>query len=206
LVIGSKWGYRYTGNWQLNASQHEVKEHSLPMFAAQLAESRVLLGDRLALYQVHSLTPESGLLDNPALLAALGSLRDEGVMVGVTTSGPHQADTLRRALRVTVSGQPLFSAAQVTWNLLEPSVGPAAAEASAAGWAVLVKEALANGRLAPHAGADHPPAQLASAAAQLGVGEDAMALAAALANPWATVVLCGAVTRPSCGQTSPLWN
>jgi hypothetical protein len=36
----------------------------------------------------------------------------------------------------------------VTWNLLEPSVGPAAAEAAAAGWAILVKEALANGRLA----------------------------------------------------------
>ena len=34
----------------------------------------------------------------------------------------------------------------MTWNLLEPSVGPAAAEAAAAGWAVLVKEAVANGR------------------------------------------------------------
>ena len=149
LVVGSKWGYRYTGDWRLEADQHEVKEHSLAMFTAQLAETRALLGDRLALYQVHSLTLESPLFGDPALLAALGVLRDSGVIVGLTTSGPHQADTLRRALDVRVGGQPLFAAAQVTWNLLEPSVGAAAAEAAAAGWAVLVKEALANGRLAP---------------------------------------------------------
>ena len=204
LVVGSKWGYRYTGDWRLEADQHEVKEHSLAMFTAQLAETRALLGDRLALYQVHSLTLESPLFGEPALLAALGALRDSGVIVGLTTSGPHQADTLRRALDVSVGGQPLFAAAQVTWNLLEPSVGAAAAEAAAAGWAVLVKEALANGRLAPaeraeqaeQAGGDaaSPPAQLSALAAERGTSEDAIALAAALGNPWATVVLSGAVT------------
>src|ERR1022692_3303697 len=112
-VAGSKWGYRYTGGWRL--------------------------GDRLAMYQVHSLTPESGLLDDRGLLAALARLCAEGVLIGLTTSGPFQADTLRRALRVTVAGQQLFSAAQVTWNLLEPSVAPAAAEAAAAGWTILIK-------------------------------------------------------------------
>ena len=203
LVVGSKWGYRYTGDWRLEADQHEVKEHSLAMFTAQLAETRALLGDRLALYQVHSLTLESPLFGDPALLAALGALRDSGVIVGLTTSGPHQADTLRRALDVRVGGQPLFAAAQVTWNLLEPSVGAAAAEAAAAGWAVLVKEALANGRLAtsrsrrpnePNGDAPGPPARLSALAAERGTSEDAIALAAALGNPWATVVLSGAVT------------
>jgi aryl-alcohol dehydrogenase-like predicted oxidoreductase len=216
LVVGSKWGYRYTGDWRLEADQHEVKEHSLVMFTGQLGETRSLLGGRLALYQVHSLTLESPLFGDPALLAALGALRDSGVIVGLTTSGPHQADTLRRALDVSVGGQPLFAAAQVTWNLLEPSVGTAAAEAAAAGWAVLVKEALANGRLAPAEGADGadgaeradgatgdagadgdapgPPARLSALAAERGTGEDAIALAAALGNPWATVVLSGAVT------------
>jgi aryl-alcohol dehydrogenase-like predicted oxidoreductase len=213
LVAGSKWGYRYTGDWRLEADQHEVKEHSLAMFTAQLAETRALLGDRLALYQVHSLTLESPLFGDLALLAALGALRDSGVIVGLTTSGPRQADTLRRALDVTVGGQPLFAAAQVTWNLLEPSVGAAAAEAAAAGWAVLVKEALANGRLAPaepagraerggrgeqaeRAGGDAPgpPGRLSALAAERGTSEDAIALAAALGNPWATVVLSGAVT------------
>ena len=80
----------------------------------------------------------------------------------------------------------------MTWNLLEPSVGPAAAEAAAAGWAVLVKEVVANGRLTPAGG---PPAPLTAMAAARGVTEDAIALAAALAQPWASVVLSGAVTR-----------
>lgn len=191
VVVGSKWGYRYVGDWRMDADQHEVKEHSLAAFTAQLAQTRALLGDRLALYQVHSLTPDSPLLGDPGLLAALGDLRDSGVRLGVTTSGPHQAEVLRRALAASAGGRPLFSVAQVTWNVLEPSVGPAAAEAAAAGWAVLVKEALANGRLAPGAPSARP---LAALAAGRGVGEDALALAAALANPWATVVLSGAVS------------
>ena len=194
VVAGSKWGYRYTGAWRLDADQHEVKEHSAEMFGTQVAESMALLRGWLALYQVHSLTMESGLFGDAALLAALGELRDSGVLVGLTTSGPRQADTLHRALEVHVGGRPLFAAAQVTWNLLEPSVAPAAATAAEAGWAILVKEALANGRLAP-GGEDGPAAgRLAAVAAARGVGTAAIALAAALANPWATVVLSGAVT------------
>jgi aryl-alcohol dehydrogenase-like predicted oxidoreductase len=191
VVVGSKWGYRYVGDWQLDVVAHEVKEHSLAMFITQLAESRALLGDRIALYQVHSATLDSGLFGDPALLGALAGLRNQGVLVGLTTSGPRQADTIRRALPLTVDGAPLFGAAQVTWNLLEPSVAPAAAEASAAGWPILIKEAVANGRLAP--GGTAPPA-LTELAAANGVTEDAVALAAALANPWATIVLSGAVT------------
>jgi aryl-alcohol dehydrogenase-like predicted oxidoreductase len=191
VVVGSKWGYRYTGDWRLDAPQQEVKEHSLTMFSTQLAESRALLGSRLNLYQVHSLTVDSPLFTDPALQAALSRLRAEGVMIGMSATGPHQADTIRRAMSVTVDGQQLFTETEVTWNLLEPSVGPAAAEAAAAGWAVLVKEAVANGRLTPEGG---PPASLTALAAARGVTEDAIALAAALAQPWATVVLSGAVT------------
>jgi aryl-alcohol dehydrogenase-like predicted oxidoreductase len=197
VIIGSKWGYRYTGGWRLDAPQQEVKEHSLAIFTAQLAETRALLGDRLALYQVHSLTLDSPLWTDAPLLAALARLRAEGVIVGMTASGPQQAEAIRRALHLTVDGQQLFAAAEVTWNLLEPSVGPAAAEAAAAGWAVLVKEAVANGRLTP---AGDPPAPLTALAAARGVTEDAIALAAALAQPWASVVLSGAVTRPELGE------
>ncbi len=53
----------------------------------------------------------------------------------LVASGPHQAETIRRALSVTVDGQQLFTAAEVTWNLLEPSAGVAAAEAPGAYWA-----------------------------------------------------------------------
>jgi aryl-alcohol dehydrogenase-like predicted oxidoreductase len=192
VIVGSKWGYRYTGGWRLDAPQQEVKEHSLAMFTAQLAQSRALLGEKIALYQVHSLTIDSGLFTDPPLLAALSRLRAEGVIVGLSASGPHQAEAVRRALPLAVDGQQLFTATEVTWNLLEPSVGPAAEEAAAAGWAVLVKEAVANGRLTPPGG---PPAPLTALAAKHGVTEDAIALAAALAQPWASVVLSGAVTR-----------
>ncbi len=50
-------------------------------------------------------------------------------------------------MALAVDGVPLFSAVQSTWNVLEPSVGPALTEAKASGMMVLVKEALANGRL-----------------------------------------------------------
>ena len=82
------------------------------------------------------------------------------MLIGLSASGPHQAEAIRRALSVTVDGEQLFTEAEVTWNLLEPSVGPAAAEAAAAGWAILVKEAVANGRLTAAGG---PPAFAAGA-------------------------------------------
>jgi aryl-alcohol dehydrogenase-like predicted oxidoreductase len=87
VVVGSKWGYRYTGDWRLDADQQEVKEHSLAMFRSQLAESRTLLDERLTLYQVHSVTPDSGLFTDAPLLAALARLRADGVIIGFTTSG-----------------------------------------------------------------------------------------------------------------------
>ena len=86
-----------------------------------------------------------------------------------------------------------FACVQATWNLLEPSAGPALAEASAAGWGVVVKEAVANGRLTPH-GQGPAAAALGRVAARHGAGVDAVALAAVLANPWTDVVLSGAVT------------
>jgi aryl-alcohol dehydrogenase-like predicted oxidoreductase len=194
MIVGSKWGYRYTGDWRFDAPRQEIKDHSLGAFESQLAQTRAILGSRLALYQVHSLTEDSGALGDTALLAAMARLREDGVLIGLTTSGPLQATTVRRALETTVDGEPLFSAAEVTWNLLEPSVGPAAAEAAQAGWAVLVKEAVANGRLAPGGDKAAPSSPLARLAAARGVTPDAIALAAALAQPWATVVLSGAVT------------
>jgi aryl-alcohol dehydrogenase-like predicted oxidoreductase len=191
LIAGSKWGYAYVGEWRLDAPVHEVKDHSLAMLRRQLAESRQLLGDRLRLYQVHSATFESGILDDGAVLAELLRLADDGLAIGLTVTGPNQSDVMRRAMAVEVDGRNPFGTVQATWNLLEPSVGPALAEAHATGRGVLVKEALANGRLAaPEA----VPATLAEVAARNGVGPDAIALAAVLAQPWADVVLSGAAT------------
>ena len=133
VAVGSKWGYRYVGGWRGDAEVHEVKDHSLAAFTRQLAETRALLGDRLDVYHVHSATLDTGVLDDAELHRALAGLRDTGVRVGVSTSGPEQAAAVRRALAVTVDGRPLFTSVQSTWNLLEPSVGRALAEAAAAG-------------------------------------------------------------------------
>src|SRR5262249_37984541 len=60
---------------------------------------------------------------------------------------PRQADVIRRALRVNVDGANPLQVVQATWNLLEPSAAAALADAKASGWGVIIKEALANGRL-----------------------------------------------------------
>ena len=74
-------------------------------------------------------------------------MKADGVRIGLSLSGPRQGETLRRALTVVVDGVRLFDCVQATWNLLERSAGPALAEAHAAGLGVVIKEALANGRL-----------------------------------------------------------
>jgi aryl-alcohol dehydrogenase-like predicted oxidoreductase len=200
LTVGSKWGYRYTAGWKAQAAVHEVKDHSLGALREQLAESRRHLGAHLRVYQIHSATPESGVLDDVGVLDELARLRDDGTVVGLTVSGLRQADTISHALTVERGGRRLFGCVQATWNVLEPSAGAALAQAHEAGLSVIVKEALANGHLAGRAngrGEESPYADaqrtLEHEAQQLGVRVDALALAAALAQPWADCVLSGAV-------------
>jgi aryl-alcohol dehydrogenase-like predicted oxidoreductase len=195
VAVSSKWGYRYVGGWRTDVDTHEVKDHSLEAFRQQRDETLALLGGRLGVYSVHSATLDTGVLDDRRLHEELAALRDTGVAVGISTSGPEQAAAVRRALEVEVGGEPLFTSYQSTWNVLETSVAPALAEAALAGATVVVKEPVANGRLVP--GTDDPsPAvrRVVALAAELGVTEDVVALAAALAQPWATRVLSGAVT------------
>ncbi|WP_318204497.1 aldo/keto reductase [Streptomyces sp. SCL15-4] len=192
VVVGSKWGYTYTAGWSADAGTHEVKDHSLAAYDRQRAETDALLGDRLDLYQIHSVTPDSPALTDKDLHARLAEAAARGLTVGFSTSGPAQADAIRAALAVTVGGEPLFRTVQSTYNLLETSAGPALAEAHEAGLTVIVKEGLANGRLA----APHAPDALRAVAAATGLGCDAVALAWILRRPWAGVVLSGAATVP----------
>ena len=170
VTVGSKWGYVYTGDWRIDADRHEEKDLSADNLRRQVAESRALLGEHLALYQIHSATLESGVLDDAAVRDELARLRAQGIKIGFTTSGPKQRETIEHALEV--GG---FDTVQATWNLLERSAGPALQDAHEAGLGVIVKEALANGRVLEHV-------------------PDTVALAAALAQPWADVVLSGAAT------------
>jgi aryl-alcohol dehydrogenase-like predicted oxidoreductase len=197
VAVGSKWGYIYTAGWRTDADVHEVKDHSLATLRRQIGESRQRLGEYLDLYQIHSATLESGVLDDAAVLDELTRLRGSGLRVGLSVSGPRQSDTIRRALEVKRDGQRLFSAVQATWNLLERSAEESLDEAHQAGLQVIVKEALANGGLTER---DDDPAiahrldVLRGEGARIGVGMDAVAFAAAIARPWADLVLSGAAT------------
>jgi len=186
VFVASKWGYTYTAGWRIDAEQHESKDLTVATLRRQLAETREHLGDRLRLYQIHSATIESGVLEDEDVLGELAALRAGGVATGLTATGPRQADTIDAAIATSA-----FDAVQATWNLHERSAGDALGRAHAAGMRVIVKEAVANGRLTGRAA---PPA-LAAAARELGAGPDAVAIAAALAQPWSDVVLSGASTR-----------
>jgi aryl-alcohol dehydrogenase-like predicted oxidoreductase len=193
ITVGSKWGYAYVGSWRMDAPVHEVKDLSAETLRRQVGESRAALGGRLRLYQIHSATLESGVLDDRDVLGALAQLRSEGLAIGLTVSGPRQSDVIHRALDVEVNGSNPFQAVQATWNLLEPSAGAALAAAKARGWGVIVKEALANGRLTDrHATDQISPLKFCAEALETTV--DSLALAAALSPPWVDVVLTGAVT------------
>lgn len=192
VVVGSKWGYTYTADWSTEADRHEVKDHTLATYDRQRAETAELLGDRLDLYQIHSLTPDSPALTDRELHRRLAEAAAGGLTLGFSTSGPAQADTIRAALEITVDGTPLFRTVQSTYNALETSAGPALAEAHDAGLTVIVKEGMANGRLAP----EHAPEALRDIADATGLGPDAVALALILCRPWAGVVLSGAATVP----------
>ncbi|WP_291426346.1 aldo/keto reductase [Deinococcus sp.] len=196
-MVGSKWGYTYVADWRTDAATHEVKSHDLATLERQWPETLAALGRRPDLYLIHSATLETGVLTDPAVLGRLAELAATGVRVGLSTSGPRQADTIYQALDVRVDGVNPLSVVQATWNLLEPSAGEALAEAHAAGWTVVVKEAVANGRLS--ALGDVPPA-LGAQAGVLGTSPDAVALAAVLAQPWADVVLSGATTCKQLGE------
>jgi aryl-alcohol dehydrogenase-like predicted oxidoreductase len=193
VTVGSKWGYSYVGGWRLDAPVHEIKDLSVEALRRQIVETRTLLGDGLRLYQIHSATIESGVLDDERVLDELGRLRAGGLAVGLTVTGPAQAETIRRALELNAKRAGLFQCVQATWNLLEPSAGAALAEAKAAGLGVIVKEAVANGRLTDR-NASEDVLLLKQYADAHRTTADVVAIAAAVSKPWVDVVLSGAVT------------
>jgi aryl-alcohol dehydrogenase-like predicted oxidoreductase len=80
---------------------------------------------------------------------------------------------------------------QSTWNVLETSATAALNGAADGGLGIIIKEALANGRLVKDAGV--PPVVL-ELARKYNVGPDAICLAAAVALSCRPVVLCGPIS------------
>jgi len=174
-----------------------VKEHSLPILQRQWLESRSNLGPYLDLYQIHSATLESGVLGNKNILTELARLKSDGIAIGLSVSGSRQREVIEQALKLKVDGARLFDSIQATWNLLEKSAGNALANAREMGVGVIVKEALANGRLTGRnreTGFAHKLRILNREAHRLNTTLDAVALAAVISQPWVDVVLSGAAT------------
>eukprot|EP00798_Chlamydomonas_sp_ICE-L_P022700 gene22700-29856_t len=193
VMVGSKWGYRYTADWRVDTGgePHEVKEHTKPNLVKQTGETDEYLGGQLNLYQIHSATLDSGVLDSAEVLGELARIKStKGWRIGLSLSGVQQAETLRKAMQVEIpGGGRLFDCVQATWNLMEQSCGEALLEAREAGMDVIVKEAMTNGRILQRN-------DLQLMAKELGVPPDALALAAVILQPFQPMVLSGAATVP----------
>lgn len=179
IEVATKWGYTYTANFDPNASVHELKEHSLAKLNEQWATSIQLL-PYLKTYQIHSATFETGVLENKAVLLRLAKLKEKhSLIIGLSSTGSNQLQVLEKALSIQLDGLSLFDAFQVTYNILDQSLANILEEIGKQNKRVIIKEALANGRIFPNPDYPHYAELyriLNEIATQHGVGIDAIAL------------------------------
>jgi aryl-alcohol dehydrogenase-like predicted oxidoreductase len=195
IEIGTKWGYTYTANFDANATIHEVKEHSLPKLKEQWIFSKQLL-PYLKVYQIHSATLETGVLENIEVLQELARLKKEhNLKIGLTTTGTNQVEVIEKALTVLVDGEQLFDIFQVTYNFLDQSLLAISDELISQNKQIVIKEALANGRIFSNQNYPHYQkmyALLESLAKKHNVGVDAIALKYCTQTIPKSIVLSGA--------------
>lgn len=198
VTLSSKWGYTYKANWEIGfKGAHEVKEHSLSKLIEQWDFAKGLLPG-LKIYQIHSATFESGVLENREVLEELRRIKKSaGIQIGASVSGANQNDVILAASEVRVGGEPLFDSIQVTYNILDTSTHDVVRQLIEEGNTIIIKEALANGRLlrSPNYSHYEPLYRLMDEMASLrGVGSDAIALRFVMDNLEPSVVLSGAST------------
>ncbi len=195
-VLGTKWGYTYVANWELGfCGKHEVKEHSINKLQEQWEVSKQML-PKLKYYQVHSATFESGILENEAVLNQLYQIKKEtGLLIGITTSGANQKEVITTALEVKVNDEDLFDSFQVTYNVFEQSTFSILENVLRQGKKVIIKEALANGRVFRNEKFQHynnAYQSLEQLSKKYHVGIDAVALRFVIDGLQPTYVLSGA--------------
>jgi aryl-alcohol dehydrogenase-like predicted oxidoreductase len=191
VYVSSKWGYTYVADWNVKlegGAPHEVKDHSVENFLKQVKKTNDLIGEYVDLYQIHSATFESGVMDNVDIHRVLHECRNErGWSIGLSVSSPKQGELLKRAVETEVDGQKLFDSVQCTYNLLEQSAGDALLEAHKSGMDIIIKEGLANGRVLKND-------IVVDYAKKLSCTPDALALGCILAQAFQPRVLSGSVT------------
>ena len=179
IEISTKWGYTYVANFDPDAEIHEVKEHSPKKLDEQWKQSQALL-PKLTTYQIHSATFDTGVLENERILNRLFELKlDQGLLIGLTTTGSDHTEVLKKALDVEIGGQSLFDTFQLTYNVFDQSAASDALDLARQGKRLIVKEAMANGRIFPNERYPHYAKTyqiLERLATKYGVGVDAIAL------------------------------
>eukprot|EP00741_Cyanophora_paradoxa_P025182 tig00000350_g24307.t1 len=194
-IVASKWGKTYMADGKVKCRVHESTDYSLRALRAQHHTSDMICGElglypanwTMGLWQVDGVTSDCPIFENKEVLEELLRLKEtKRLLIGLTVTGPSQAEAIRKALDAEVKGQQVFDSVQATWNLMERSADAALAEAKQAGLTVILKETMANGRLIP------PTTRTTPRAPAWSVGPDAVALAAALEHPSADFVLSGA--------------
>ncbi|WP_179320807.1 aldo/keto reductase [Winogradskyella helgolandensis] len=146
--LSTKFGYTYVADWEIGYSgKHEIKEHSIDKLNEQWDISKALLPN-LKIYQIHSATLDSGVLTNNAVLSRLHELKEKHELkIGISSSGTEQSKIINEAQKIKFDGIDLFDSYQVTYNIFEQSTYSVLKELIAEGKTIIIKEALANGRI-----------------------------------------------------------
>lgn len=150
IVVSTKWGLSYVADFHIDATVHEIKEHSLEKLNQQWEFSKKLLPN-LKIYQIHSATLDTGVLDNIAILQRLHQIRREyNISIGLTTTGANQVEVLKKAIDIEIENEPLFNSFQSTYNIMEQSILQLKEIFLGSNRQLIIKESLANGRLIPN--------------------------------------------------------
>ena len=195
IELATKWGYTYVADFKKDALVHEVKEHSLEKLVSQWKVSKELK-PFLNTYQIHSATFETRVLKNKEVLHKLAEYQEiYDLKIGLSTTGVNQLEVLKEAFDVEVNGKQIFEVFQVTQNILDQSVTEFCNKMANDEKRIIVKEALANGRLLPNKNFSHYNLlynQLTQLAHKYNVGVDAIALRFCIESMNSYSVLSGA--------------
>lgn len=193
--VGSKWGYEYLADWKIDTDVHERKDHSAAFLKQQWVETRLNLGKNIDLYQIHSVTPESNVLNDRNVLNELQNIKKSGIEIGISTSGSSQAETIKKLLEIN-KVENLFTFIQCTINILEQSCQQILIEASESKINIIAKEIFANGRLSAANKEFHQKEILIlrNLALDLNLSLEELSLIWAYQQKYINIVLTGAAT------------
>lgn len=195
IQVASKWGYAYVANFDSDATVHEIKDHSVRQLTQQWEKTKELL-PYLTTLQIHSATFDTGVLNDKEVLNKLAEIKSQyNLLIGLTTTGDNQVDVIKYAMDINVDGVALFDAYQVTYNILDQNLSEVSDLLTGSGKRMIIKEALANGRVFRNSKYPHYNSlylSLEEMSKKYEVGVDAIAMQFCIQSIEPFIVLSGA--------------